>query len=140
MKAEDRYDGLIRYYAELAGFAGNEWLNFKAQIKAESNFNPKAVSGVGAKGLAQFVPATWNEWGKGQDVFNPEANIDAQIRYMKWLLARVTQWDCSWAAYNWGIGHVLGIWQDKLWRMQLPLETKNYVSRIEGYVQEYKHG
>ena len=134
---ESCYDALFKKYAEQAGFTGKDWLRFKAQVKAESAFDPKAVSSVGAKGLAQFMPATWKEWGKGQDVFNPEASIDAQVRYMKWLLARVSNWECAWAAYNWGIGNVLKVWQDPHWKQLLPLETKNYVYRCQKYYEEY---
>lgn len=140
MHFTERYDSLFRYYAEEAGFTGKDWLRFKAQARAESNFNPKAISHVGAKGIGQFMPATWEEWGRGQDVFNPEANIDAQIRYMRWILGRVTTWECAWAAYNWGIGNVLKIWQDPQWRMRLPLETKGYLNRIETFFQEYIDG
>jgi len=139
MRAEDRYDSLIRYYAEKVGLE-SDWLQLKAQIKAESEFNPKAVSAVGAMGLGQFMKATWGEWGKGGDAFNPEHNIDAQARYMKWLLGRVTNWDCAFAAYNWGIGNVLKVWQDPYWKTKLPLETKNYLVRIDTFYQEYKHG
>lgn len=140
MKPTERYDSLFRYLSELYGFAGGEWLRFKAQVAAESNFNPEAVSSVGAKGLAQFMSPTWKEWGKGRDIYNPEANIDAQIRYMKWLLDRVTNWDCAYAAYNWGIGNILRVWQDPYWKAKLPLETKNYLVHIDKFYEEYKHG
>ena len=59
MKKDDRYDSLIKFYAEEAGFNGKDWLRFKAQIRAESNFDPDVISPVGAKGLAQFMDATW---------------------------------------------------------------------------------
>jgi len=140
MRESDRYDSLFQYYAEEAGFTGNDWLRFKAQVRAESAFKPDAVSHVGAKGLAQFMPATWGEWGKGKSVIDPEASIDAQIRYMKWLLNRVTTWECAWAAYNWGIGNVLKVWQDPQWRLKLPLETKGYLNNIEKYFEEYTNG
>ncbi|MFZ3596921.1 NlpC/P60 family protein [Streptomyces sp. BH104] len=59
-----------------------------AQIKQESNFNPKAKSPVGAKGIAQFMPGTWqnsgidgNEDGK-RDVWDPEDAIPSAARYM----------------------------------------------------------
>jgi soluble lytic murein transglycosylase-like protein len=138
MKASDRYDSLFRFYAEEAGFNSSDWLWFKAQVRAESAFDTRAVSPVGAKGLGQFMNPTWVEWGKGHDPFNPEANIDAQIRYMKWLLARVTTWDLAFAAYNWGIGNVLKVWQDPQWKQRLPLETKEYLARINKYHEEYQ--
>jgi len=140
MRKDNRYDSLIQYYAEENGFHGKEWFWLKAQIKAESAFNPTAKSGVGAKGLGQFMPPTWGEWGRGQDVFNPEANIEAQARYMKWLLGRVTTWDCAFAAYNWGIGNVLKVWQNSNWKNTLPKETKDYIVRINQYHEEYLNG
>ncbi len=136
----NQYDGLIQHYSDLQGFTGTDWLRFKAQIKAESAFDPNAVSSVGAKGLAQFMDPTWKEWGRGKDVFDPEANIDAQIRYMSWLLNRVTMWDLSFAAYNWGIGRVLKIWQDPDWKSKLPEETSNYIIKINKFFEEYVNG
>ena len=140
MKREDRYDSLIRFYAEESGFTGKEWLQLKSQIKAESNFDPKAKSWVGAEGLGQFMPPTWKEWGRGGDVTNPEDNISAQCRYMRWLLSRVTTWECAFAAYNWGIGNVLKVWQDPQWKKRLPEETRKYIERIEQYHEEYVNG
>ena len=140
MKKEDRYDSLFKYYAEEAGFTGKDWLMLKSQVKAESAFCPTAQSGVGAKGLSQFMDPTWKEWGKGQNVLNPEASIDAQARYMRWLLNRVTTWECALAAYNWGIGNVLRVWQDPNWKSRLPQETKDYLERIERYYEEYTDG
>ena len=140
MNVEDRYDSLFKWYAEQNGFEGKDWLRFKAQVRAESNFKSDAVSPVGAEGLAQFMPATWKEWGKGKRVDNPEANIDAQVRYMKWLLKRVTTWECAFAAYNWGIGNVLKIWTEPFWKSKLPEETRNYLARIEKFYQEYSYG
>lgn len=136
MKPEDRYDSLIRFYSDKSGFTGKDWFKFKAQIKAESNFDSQAVSPVGAKGLGQFMDPTWGDWGKG-DPFNPEANIDAQVRYMKRLLDRLTTWELAWAAYNWGIGNVLKIWTDPQWKTRLPTETQNYLQRITQYFKEY---
>lgn len=56
-----------------------------AQLQQESGWNPKAVSPVGAKGLAQFMPGTWATFGEGGDPFDPEDAIAAQGRYMKYL-------------------------------------------------------
>src|SRR5690242_15687753 len=123
------YDGLILKYARANDFVSKEWLKLKAQIKAESNFNPRAVSSCGAKGLAQFMDATWT-WAqekgwvpKGADVFDPEMNIKAQAAYMKWILERVTNWDAAFAAYNWGIGNVRKVLVSADWKKQLPDET-----------------
>lgn len=153
MKKEDRYDSLFKYYAAEQGFVGNDWLRFKAQVRAESNFDPNARSSAGAIGLAQFMPLTWAEWNDGTpglqrlastllltDPRDPEDAIHAQIIYMKWLLQRVTTWEAAFAAYNWGIGRVLKIWMLPRWKDHLPKETFDYIHRIEKYYQEYLNG
>ncbi len=84
MKHEDRYDSLIKYYCNLYGL---DWNIIKRQIKAESNSNPKAVSSKGAKGLMQFMPSTCREYNL-DDPFNPEANIEADCKYMSFIYSR----------------------------------------------------
>jgi soluble lytic murein transglycosylase-like protein len=54
-------------------------------IRAESGFNPKAVSRKGAQGLMQLMPATAAELGV-KNAFDPEANIQAGSRYLRDLL------------------------------------------------------
>lgn len=108
-----------------------------AQLKAESNWDPKAVSPVGAKGLAQFMPATWKEFGDGGDPFNPKDAIAAQGRYMKHLKNLVKDHakgdknlvELTLAAYNAGPGKVkeLGYDMGKINKIE---ETRNYVENI----------
>ncbi|CAM5663226.1 C40 family peptidase [Streptomyces griseomycini] len=65
-----------------------------AQIKQESNFDPKAGSYAGAQGIAQFMPGTWATWGVDgngdgrKDVWDPEDAIPAQGRFMCSLLKK----------------------------------------------------
>ena len=54
-------------------------------IKVESNYNPLAISGKGAFGLMQFIPATARRFGV-TDVFNPVENIQGGAKYLKYLL------------------------------------------------------
>lgn len=76
---------LTNYKGKFGSIEYNELLRlFMGQIYAESSFNEFAVSPVGAQGLTQFMPATWEEWGKG-DPFNPKNSIRAQLKYMKYL-------------------------------------------------------
>lgn len=150
MKKDDRYDSIIKFYAEEAGFNGKDWLRFKAQIRAESNFDPDAISPVGAKGLAQFMDPTWKEWKDGTpgiqeqagkigliNPFDPEDAIRSQIAYMKWLLRLVSSWDCAFAAYNWGIGNMLRVIRDPAWLILVPRETRDYVLRIQEFYDQY---
>jgi soluble lytic murein transglycosylase-like protein len=55
-------------------------------IRAESGFNPKAVSPKGARGLMQLMPGTAQRLGV-QDSFDAHANVDAGSRYLRELLA-----------------------------------------------------
>lgn len=59
----------------------------RAVIRAESGFDPQAVSTAGAQGLMQLMPELSDEFGVS-DPFDPEQNIDAGVRYLRWLLDR----------------------------------------------------
>jgi hypothetical protein len=71
-------------------------------VAAESNFNPKAVSRRGARGLMQLLPTTASRLGVS-DIFDPKQNVDAGTRYLRDLL-RQYQGDLALtlAAYNAG--------------------------------------
>lgn len=97
----------------------------KAVIKAESNFNPQAVSHAGAQGLMQLMPATARSLGVG-DSFDPEQNVMAGTRFLKDLLQRYNgDVDSALAAYNWGPGNV-----DRR-PDRLPRETRDYLVRVK---------
>jgi soluble lytic murein transglycosylase-like protein len=76
-----------------------------AQLKAESDFDPRVVSSAGARGIAQFMPATARTYGLS-DPFDPEASIDAQAHFMHDLLRRFGSVPLALAAYNAGPGRV----------------------------------
>lgn len=83
-------------------------------------------SGVGATGIAQFMPATARELGV--DPLDPIASIDAAGRYLSRLAAQLGgDWKQALAAYNWGIGNVKRRGLDAA-----PTETRNYVAQITG--------
>jgi cell wall-associated NlpC family hydrolase len=68
-----------------------------AQLKQESNFNPRAVSPAGAQGIAQFMPGTWPNWGQDENgdgvasPWEPEDAIPAAARYDCAISAQVGQ-------------------------------------------------
>lgn len=100
-----------------------------AQIEAESNWNPRAVSPVGAKGLGQFMPATWASFGQG-DPFDPAASIAAAARYDCYLLEQTRNipgdpLSNMLAAYNAGPSRV-----QQYQGIPPFAETQNYVRKI----------
>ncbi len=105
----------------------------KAIIMAESSYNPQAVSKRGAKGLMQLMPRTAREMGI-KDIFNPEHNIDAGVRYYKKLL-RLVEGDVklALAAYNAGLRKV------KQYDGVPPFKaTRHYIKKVFEYYQYYK--
>lgn len=103
----------------------------KAVIKAESNFNPTAVSSAGARGLMQLMPGTARSLGVN-DSFDPEQNVMAGTRFLRDLLDRYNgNVDSALAAYNWGPGNV-----DRR-PDRLPRETQNYLVRVKQLYASY---
>ena len=98
----------------------------KSVIKAESNFNPSAVSPKGAKGLMQLMPSTASDMGVG-NIYDPEQNIDGGVRYLRYLLDNFGgDVELSVAAYNCGQGKVI---RNGNCVPNIP-ETKNYVRKV----------
>src|SRR5712672_1128915 len=98
----------------------------RAVIETESNWNPKAWSHKGAGGLMQLIPTTAQRWG-AYDVFDPQQNIDAGVKHLKWLLERYNgNLDLALAAYNAGEGAV-----DRAHGIPAFRETRNYVQRVQ---------
>jgi hypothetical protein len=97
-----------------------------AQLYAESNFNPDAVSPAGARGIAQFTPATAIRYGL-HDPFDPAQAIDAQAHLMHDLLRRFASVPLALAAYNAGPAPVAACGCVPAYP-----ETQGYVARILG--------
>ncbi len=97
-----------------------------AQMHQESGFKLKATSYKGARGLMQLMPATAIRFGV-TDIYNPKQNIEAGIKYMRWLLDKFGgDMSLALAGYNAGEGAVMK------YGNQIPpyRETQEYVRRI----------
>jgi hypothetical protein len=116
------YNDAIAEAAELYNLDPNL---IRAIIRAESAFNPFAVSRAGAQGLMQLMPAVAEELNV-LDPFDPRQNIFGGARYLRWLLDRNDgNLDLAVASYNAGPGAVARYNGIPPYR-----ETRNYVSRI----------
>ena len=75
-----------------------------AVIEQESNYQARARSKKGARGLMQLMPATARQYGV-RNSFDPKANLDAGVRHLKSLMSRLDL-PMALAAYNAGEGSV----------------------------------
>ncbi len=116
-----------RYETEIARFADNHGVDsalVKAVIKAESNYDNRAISRAGAQGLMQLMPET-ARLRNVDNPFNPEQNIDGGVRHLKYLLSTFGDTKLALAAYNAGENAV------RRYNGVPPFpETKNYVSTV----------
>ena len=105
----------------------------KAVIKAESNFDHKAVSRKGAKGLMQLMPQTASLL-RVNDCFRPEDNIDGGIRHLSYLISLYNgDLALALAAYNAGetaVARYRGI--------PPYADTRAYVRRVLHNYKRYK--
>ena len=105
----------------------------KAIIRAESGFNPYAISRKGAKGLMQLMPETALRM-KVSNVFSPKDNIEGGVRYFKYLLSLFdNDLRLSLAAYNAGENVVSQLGTIPPYR-----ETVDYVRRVLNFYRSYK--
>ena len=94
-----------------------------AVIEAESNYQPRARSRKGAKGLMQLMPATARQYAV-RDPYDPRTNVEAGVRHLKDLLSRFDL-GLALAAYNAGEATVR-----RYGGVPPFAETRNYVARI----------
>jgi soluble lytic murein transglycosylase-like protein len=126
----DKYDHLI---SESCGLLGVEFALVKAIIRAESSFDPYAISTKGAEGLMQLMPETSKKLNIANP-FDPHENIKGGVKYLKYLLDRFNyDLKLSLAAYNAGettVAEVKGVPNYR--------ETKSYIAEVLRYYKEYK--
>jgi len=104
----------------------------KAVIKAESDFNPDAVSPKNAQGMMQLIPETASDYGV-EDPFDAKENMEGGIQYLKDLLDYFDgDLKLSLAAYNAGKGSVI----KHGFTIPPYSETTDYIAKV---LQYYKH-
>jgi soluble lytic murein transglycosylase-like protein len=125
-----KYDALIEAAANRHNI---DYALIKAIIKAESNFDHRAVSPKGAQGLMQLMPQTASSL-QVMDSFEPEANIDGGVRYLRYLI-NIYGGDLhlALAAYNAGEKAVA-----KHRGVPPFAETRTYVRRVLDHYDRYR--
>ena len=97
-----------------------------SQMHQESSFKVRATSHKGASGLMQLMPATARRFGV-TSIYDPRQNIDAGVKYMRWLLDTFNgDVVLALAGYNAGEGAVMKYG----WNVPPYRETQEYVRRI----------
>lgn len=149
---KEDYQGLIQKYS--VEYNVPEYVIY-AVIKVESDFDPRAESSAGARGLMQMIRSTF-EWLTGEehlneklsfnDLYDPEVAIRYGTYYLRYLHRNFNHdWHLVFAAYNGGEGNV------KKWLNNpdytdeegnltyIPFdETRSYVSRVEHAIEQYQ--
>ncbi|EME69732.1 hypothetical protein H261_11879 [Paramagnetospirillum caucaseum] len=160
-----------RYDDEIASAVKTYWPDYprpaswKAQLYAESRLDPAAVSPVGAKGLAQFMPGTWDQVTRELRLGAASPHHDIAIQAGAYYMARLRHiWRAgrdsadrqplAQASYNAGAGNIINAQKvcggARLWAVIAPClgtvtgihsrETLTYVSRIADYTARMEAG
>jgi soluble lytic murein transglycosylase-like protein len=124
-----KYDDVIRKAAKQFGMEVNL---IKAIIKAESSFDPDAVSESGAQGLMQLMPDTANDMEVGNP-FDPEENIFGGTRYLSLLLQRFNH-DKRLAVAAYNVGATTVTKYDAI--PPIP-QTRRFVEKVMKYYREF---
>ena len=146
------YAEYVDHYAEVYGVP--ETLIY-AVIRTESSFDSGAVSPVGAVGLMQLMPSTF-EWLTDDKLFehlesgmlyDPETNIKYGTYCLSYLYDRYGDWELALAAYNGGLGNVDKWLEDDRYAdadgegglKRIPFkETRQFVARVTDAWEMYE--
>jgi soluble lytic murein transglycosylase-like protein len=96
-----------------------------AIIIAESNYNPRAVSKKGAKGIMQLMPGTAKRYGVTR-IFDPMDNIIGGVKYLKDLLI-IFDGDLRYALASYNAGENMVKYYNGVPPFE---ETKAYVEKV----------
>lgn len=125
-----RYDEHIR---QAAGLYQIPEALVRAVIKVESDYDPRAVSTAGARGLMQLMPETAERLGV-RDINDPRENIFGGVRYLR-LLANMFNGDLDFtvAGYNAGENAVIQ-------HGGIPpyAQTRDYVVKVNKFYRRYR--
>lgn len=119
----EQMESIVRRKAIEHGF---DYRLLYAVVRTESDFNPRAISPKGARGLMQLMPETAKLLGV-KDLFDPEQNLDGGCRYLRYLMRQFDgDLDLVLAAYNSGPALV-----GSLGRVPRIKETKKFVKDVK---------
>lgn len=112
----------------------------RAIAQAESSWNPRAISPVGARGIVQIMPATWAElrarYGGPDDPFDPAQNFRLGAHYLREIATYLSSQGIPVtirrvaAAYNGGMGMVTRRYREGRDETGWPLESRNYAAKV----------
>ena len=125
-------DELDSIFEEAANTYGVSSIILKSIAKAESGFNPSAVSSAGAIGIMQLMPQTAAALGVSNS-YDARENIMGGAKYISQLLSNYQgNISLALAAYNAGSANV-----DKYGGIPPFTETQNYVKKVLSYMEEF---
>ncbi len=139
------YDDLVQKYSAEYGLEKELVLSV---IKAESDFDERAISKSGALGLMQIIPSTakwiaseFDENFESEKMFDAETNIKYGCFYLRYLFDKFNSLDVVVCAYNAGEG-VVRNWLDENGNLVEEkisyAETRVYLNHVREFYQQYK--
>ena len=123
---------ILRSVRNVSGLHGMDPKLVQAVIEIESGFEPMAESRAGAQGLMQIMPETQAYLGLDTP-FDPDANIEAGVRYLKEMITEFGTLPLALAAYNAGPGAVRRYKGIPPYR-----ETQSYVTKVLNHYTRIK--